>query len=440
MQAFLYHLVSRLRKYSFPSPSEDAIPTISVVKECANGLYIARIILLYLSKYCNEKQYAACFCQHELTWKERRVVNDVSDNATTPEKKKKHVHSSLVFELLEVLVKITCQHDGDPPHHTMSLLRTSNEARVAVYVLRLEVLHTLLVLLSTRLYRSSSSKNNRENKTPLEQLLQENTKTRPGGGAWARTLIPALFTQITSPRAPPTRSIANAIRVAASEREEEDKNKDDIDDEKEASSPSLASIDTVLKMPLHLFYMIFGGDSGSMSKDKTSKGEEPLSERCLLLLLTLIHSSPTSSNPYNTVFRSLTDEDDTTTKDDCVRVSFKKIYQALTVRTRMRLPQGVLLMYVVFEREAREFRLSHFLMFSPECQLYHLFVSLIYITRTATFEHQRSNTGTLCFNTIPDFVNTSCPEVIPKLFCFHSWNNFTYPQNSIRLNSIFSSS
>ena len=52
---------------------------------------------------------------------------------------------------------------------------------------------------------------------------------------WARTLIPALFTQITSPRAPPTRSIANAIRVAASEREEEEKNKDDVDDEKEAS-------------------------------------------------------------------------------------------------------------------------------------------------------------------------------------------------------------
>ena len=373
MQAFLYHLVSRLRKYSFPSPSEDVIPTISVVKECANGLYIARIILLHLSKHCNEKEYAACFCQHELTWKERRVVNDVSDNATTPEKKKKHVHSSLVFELLEVLVKITCQHDGDAPHHTMTLLRTSNEARVAVYVLRLEVLHTLLVLLSTRLYRSSSSKNNRENKTPLEQLLQENTKTRPGGGAWARTLIPALFTQITSPRAPPTRSIANAIRVAASEREEEEKNKDDIDEEKETSSPSLASIDTVLKMPLHLFYMIFGGDSGSMSKSgKTSKGEEPLSERCLLLLLTLIHSSPISSNPYNAVFRSLTDEDDTTTtRDDCVRVSFKKIYQALTVRTRMRLPQGVLLMYVVFK---------HFLMFSPECQLYHLFVPLIHIS------------------------------------------------------------
>ena len=89
-------------------------------------------------------------------------MSDVS--AGTPEKKKKHVHSSLVFELLEVLVMITCQHDGDPPHHTMSLLRTSNEARVAVYVLRLEVLHTLLVLLSTRLYRSSSS-SNRESKT-----------------------------------------------------------------------------------------------------------------------------------------------------------------------------------------------------------------------------------------------------------------------------------
>ena len=118
--------------------------------------------------------------------------------------------------------------------------------------------------------------------------------------------------------------------------------------------------------------MIFGGDGGSMSKDKTSKGEEPLSERCLLLLLTLIHSSPISSNPYNAVFRSLTDEDDTTTtRDDCVRVSFKKIYQALTVRTRMRLPQGVLLMYVVFK---------HFLIFSPECQLYHLFVPLIHIS------------------------------------------------------------
>ena len=75
-------------------------------------------------------------------------------------------------------------------------------------------------------------------------------------------------------------------------------------------------------------------------RTKRPKERNPLRERCLLLLLTLIHSSPTSSNPYNTVFRSLTDEDDTTTKDDCVRVSFKKIYQALTVRTRMRLPQG----------------------------------------------------------------------------------------------------
>jgi len=288
MQAFLFHLVSRLRKYSFPSPSEDAIPTTSDVKECANGLYIARIVLLHLSKHCNSKEYAACFCQHDLTWKERKVVKDLSTEKTL---KKQNHHSSLIFELLEVLVKITCQHDGDPPHHTMELLRTSNEAKVAIYVLRLEVLHTLLVLFSTRLYyrrKKTSTKTSvvvDQQSTPLEQLLRENTKTIPGGGSWSRTLIPALFTQITSPRVPPTRSIAEAIRVAASDREEEDETKD-------VSSPS-SSIDTVLKMPLHLFYMIFGGESSALSKR-----EEPLSQRCLLLLLTLIHSD-VEKNPYD---------------------------------------------------------------------------------------------------------------------------------------------
>ena len=56
-------------------------------------------------------------------------------------------------------------------------------------------------------------------------------------------------------------------------------------------------------------------------------------------------------------------------------------------------------------------------MFSPECQLYHSFVSEK-ITRTATlkcilkyYEYQRSNTGTICTETVDEVSECrECPE------------------------------
>ena len=67
-------------------------------------------------------------------------------------------------------------------------------------------------------------------------------------------------------------------------------------------------------------------------------------------------------------------------------------------------------LYVMFEREARELKLPHFLMFSPECQLchlYHFIVSLIYITgKSLEYQHSNINARTPTLNT-----NTRIPTL-----------------------------
>eukprot|EP00940_MAST-03C_sp_MAST-3C-sp2_P002459 g2459.t1 len=473
MRSYLCHLISRLRKYSFPAPSEDQTIGRPDVVAAANGLYIGRTILHHLAKHSKPDRFVVYFCQQDLTWKERNVVEDSIGSSGTAaatvvgsENENDAVskvdartiessgrsdgenqermfptlsapHSSVLFELLEVLVKILCQ-GGDASH--LDHLRSDASAQVAIYVLRLEVLHMLLVLFSTSIYHPKHGLAN-FGRSPLGQILRSGNAKSPGGGRWARTLIPSLLKQISCPNAPSSSAVIHAIRVAAAAHQDQneatasssscaresatdsvrktsdggldesdakkpppttksenrhtrDRNDDidtksskPMDDEEMASrgtgvaSSAIELAASVLKMPLHLFYMVFATndatDSGRSRGDnrgfvsRRRPPSTPLSDRCLLLLLVLIHSSSGAQedvddeeeaedeedirrNPYKKAFCSLADaaapsKAGSAASSTLVRVSFARIYALLSDRARMQSPQGVLFLYSLLQ-------------------------------------------------------------------------------------------